>query len=930
MNVAFNKFLNKWVNIDKWLANNQVNVKKCCNNSNCRCSCCKVLTPSILFKSNVTGKQFIMSNYGSLNCKSCHVIYLITCGECGIQYVGQTTQPLHIRLNAHRSCVKRNGSTFLYKHFNDGHSFDKANIQIIDVYVPNGSLSLDFLEQFWIDTLCTAYPLGLNDRIDGLGNISKTNTSMANIYFKRPIARRPRGHGIKSKFKNVNSRFVRNDDDIDNNITVLKDLFEENKNRFYIKIRSLNKKLMYKIILNLSSCNSHFSYVLSSFYHNRYKTNSSIENIDNREHIIIPFISKAVDLLSINSILRDKKLISLLPQVLQKKLPLRIFYKYNIPIGRKLFNYNTFLKSLTKDKITEILNNDCSCQNSDYIYPPHNHIITGNLDLIANPKLQSLMRYGVKFREPVNVDHLTVNNSIFEYLDYFVQQKSLRYNIDVKSFDAWLLQVKEIVSKRILFFTKINHPVFKKSTSIFEDETVKSYIQQLHSNFIITVADKASNNFVLICKKFYTQVLMCELGIDPISLHCVGNSTYDFVSEDKDNIILHCKNSLLHNFNIICDKVNLCIPNIFWNPKLHKTPYKARFIAGARKSCNKQLETLMNKGLFVLKKHFSAYCDAIRHRTGINFYWSINSSQQFVKKLHSLEVWSMQIYDFSTLYTKLDLQDVETSLFHLCDLLFRSNNKFLCINPYKAFFSTKKHNNCSCFDLTLFKKAITFILNNTYVSFGGFILRQSRGIPMGGGSSSPIADLYLSVKEFFYMSNLLKAKRFNLAKSLSNNSRYIDDVNIINFKNFLEKAKDIYPRELLLERSGEDDHNAVYLDIRIQISNNFVKTSLYNKTDDFNFPVVCFTFPDSCVPARLGYQVFYGQVLRYSYIFTYKEEFIAQVHKLLNILVARGYKHYLLFLYFRKCLVKNINILFKYGFKDIDTAAGELIQAGSG
>ena len=96
---------------------------------------------------------------------------------------------------------QRNGSTFLYKHFNDEHSFDKANIQIIDVYVPNGSLSLDFLEQFWIDTLCTAYPLGLNDRIDGLGNISKTNTSMTNIYFKRPIARRPRGHGIKSKFK---------------------------------------------------------------------------------------------------------------------------------------------------------------------------------------------------------------------------------------------------------------------------------------------------------------------------------------------------------------------------------------------------------------------------------------------------------------------------------------------------------------------------------------------------------------------------------------------------------------------------------------------------------------------------------------------------------------------------------------------------------
>ena len=108
-----------------------------------------------------------------------------------------------------------------------------------------------------------------------------------------------------------------------------------------------------------------------------------------------------------------------------------------------------------------------------------------------------------------------------------------------------------------------------------------------------------------------------------------------------------------------------------------------------------------------------------------------------------------------------------------------------------------------------------------------------------------------------------------MARSLSNNSRYIDDVSIINYKNFLVKAKDIYPAELILDRNGMDDHNAVYLDIQVKIRNNTVQTSLYNKTDDFNFPVVSFTFPDSCVPSELGYQEnFSGERLQATFAFS--------------------------------------------------------------
>ena len=61
----------------------------------------------------------------------------------------------------------------------EGHDFTEATVQIIDYIdsstVPNITKALEDLELFWINTLCTAYPLGLNDNIKGTGNISQSN-----------------------------------------------------------------------------------------------------------------------------------------------------------------------------------------------------------------------------------------------------------------------------------------------------------------------------------------------------------------------------------------------------------------------------------------------------------------------------------------------------------------------------------------------------------------------------------------------------------------------------------------------------------------------------------------------------------------------------------------------------------------------------------
>ena len=448
-------------------------------------------------------------------------------------------------------------------------------------------------------------------------------------------------------------------------------------------------------------------------------------------------------------------------------------------------------------------------------------------------------------------------------------------------------------------------------------QSTKEFIKELQQKFILVVADKAANNFVLICKKFYVLTIMKELGIDTMSFKCTGNITYKKEEKTENQLIQEHKNILKDEFKLTCNKKDQVIPKIFWNAKLHKAPSKARFIAGARHCTTKELSVKINKALQVIKEHFCKYCETIQKHAGINFNWSISSSYEFLEKIKSLEIWSMQVYDFTTLYTSLNLKEVEKSLFSLIDLVFSNKNKYICIGYNKSFFSKKKYKGYYTFDSRSLKDAVKFNLYNTYIKFGEYILKQTKGIPMGGNCSSPMADLTLGYREFSYMRELLKNKKISLARLLSNNSRYVDDINIVNYKNFNNIIADIYPTDLKVERSGEDDKEVNYLDIKIIVNGDGVTTNVFNKTEQFDFPVVSFTYPTSNIPMQLGYNVFYGQILRYSRICSKRDLFLDKTKQLFSILLNRAYKENKLFQFFKKVFIKNHFNLFKFGYDNI-------------
>ena len=136
---------------------------------------------------------------------------------------------------------------------------------------------------------------------------------------------------------------------------------------------------------------------------------------------------------------------------------------------------------------------------------------------------------------------------------------------------------------------------------------------------------------------------------------------------------------------------------------------------------------------------------------------------------------------------------------------------------------------------------------------------------MGGNASPFIADLYLAWHEFCFMNRLMSSKLstdHKLAKILSANSRYLDDIAVINYLNFGNIAKQIYHPSLVLEGSTTGYHYDTFLDLQIRIYQKRFVVGIYHKVDDFNFEVISFPFPSSNIHSQLGYNTFYSQLMR--------------------------------------------------------------------
>ncbi len=133
-----------------------------CTPCNKPCKACNYVTNTNSFQSIITQHTFkILQN---ITCSTTHLIYLISCSRCGIQYVGETKNALRTRLYGHLSDIRTKKDKAVSNHFNSpNHSMEDLTITGIDASQKlsdhNSRLKK---ETFWISQLRCLAPLGLN------------------------------------------------------------------------------------------------------------------------------------------------------------------------------------------------------------------------------------------------------------------------------------------------------------------------------------------------------------------------------------------------------------------------------------------------------------------------------------------------------------------------------------------------------------------------------------------------------------------------------------------------------------------------------------------------------------------------------------------------------------------------------------------------
>ena len=153
-----------------------------------------------------------------------------------------------------------------------------------------------------------------------------------------------------------------------------------------------------------------------------------------------------------------------------------------------------------------------------------------------------------------------------------------------------------------------------------------------------------------------------------------------------------------------------------------------------------------------------------------------------------------------------------------------------------------------------------------------------------------LADLFLYSYEADFIQNLLKSGKKTIAKNFNFTYRYIDDVLSLNNPKFSDYLGVIYPSELDIKDTTESSCSASYLDLLLEYdTEEKLQLKLYDKRDDFNFPIFNFPFLCSNIPSSPAYGVYVSQLIRYARASNQYGSFLSMGVLLTNKLLTQGY-----------------------------------------
>jgi len=203
----------------------------------------------------------------------------------------------------------------------------------------------------------------------------------------------------------------------------------------------------------------------------------------------------------------------------------------------------------------------------------------------------------------------------------------------------------------------------------FRSSLLIKYTIFLHLIRLKTVSqqlDKAPNNIVFVCKSHYVDCLIKKYGTH----NSLGNPTYTLTTLTKGKILDNHR-FVLWSFGISTEYEELDLPSLYWIPKLHKCPYKQRYIAGSVHCSSHPLSQSLTYILSAVKTGLQSYCNTSDSKDDVNQMWILNNSKDLLVYIQTRSLSSsIKALDFSTLYTTIPHLKLKARLRELVQLCF--------------------------------------------------------------------------------------------------------------------------------------------------------------------------------------------------------------------------------------------------------------------
>ena len=398
--------------------------------------------------------------------------------------------------------------------------------------------------------------------------------------------------------------------------------------------------------------------------------------VNHIKHFIkIPFINKGFEVIDLPSRFRDNNVISAIPLYFENTESPITFYKYNKPIRNTILNFN---KSISDLDIETSSPDSWDCNDSKFCYQPAGHIVTGNLKIITDSRIRSVISKGPKYRFPAHIDVNKCRETIASALNDHCTRWFKREHVESNALNSWNLKIFKIIDERVLFYSNSLDLLSPKPKWSFRYS--KQSIQEFHRKYVLAPADKAANNIVVVWRLYYINTLIQEFG---------STKTYKRISTEKRSIVNTHSIDITAKFAVIVKEKQDRLPTLYWLPKLHKRLYKARFIANSSSCKSTVLSKLLTSCLTAVLNQWIRYYNTVYERDGINYFWSIKNSNDVLNQFKSknFQASKLSTYDFSTLYTTLPHHLIKDKLIDLINRRFiRENNQYLACNEECAFF----------------------------------------------------------------------------------------------------------------------------------------------------------------------------------------------------------------------------------------------------